>query len=751
MLSRLTLNDRRHFNSRFPSALAILLASFVLLALFYSLIIPIFEGPDEDDHFRYVKFITDHRALPVQQFVTGGGAAGHQGWQPPLYYALAALLISPIDTSDLADHLWRNPAATYLGDPSCCGRNLYYHTDSENFPFSGTTLAVHLARILSIVFGALTVWGTHRIVSALFPEPAELALAAAAVVAFNPSFLFASALASNDTLLAALSTFVSLLWVMLLTARLKPNRFSLATLGVLIGLALLTKTSALGILLLSLCVLLLLAWQRRNLALAAEWSLTVVLTAALVSGWWFIRNALFYDDPLAFRLMTVSALFPRSGPLTFAELTQISLPWLWQTFWGGPTPGDMHPLILLLLGGLTALAAVGLILSMLRVAGLALPKLSQGGLSSIVILTGWLALLLVAQIRFIEMTSGADQGRYLFPAIAAFALLFVLGLSRFRGLDWLFKRPLTVAVPFGLLALFVPFAYTLPAFARPPLLAASDMAGISHPVQATFGGRLELLGYDLEARETKQGDGLRVALYWRSVAPMPESLRVFVHLIGQDDASAGGVEVIPARGAFPTVYWKPGDTLRDVVYIPTTADAVPGKYAIEVGVYPVGAPGERLVVSESGDDRAVIDAVKVAARVPTAYSPQVRMNAMFGEQARLIGYDLVPNLNAVRLTLYWESTGPIAYDYSVFVHLLDANGKIMTQADRQPQAGHYPTSIWAVGEQIKDEYVLPQPLSGAAYRFHVGLYRPDTGERLPVRMGEQTSDHIEIVSPAMER
>ncbi|HEX9075717.1 MAG TPA: hypothetical protein VF932_08040, partial [Anaerolineae bacterium] len=143
--------------------LVILLIAFTALAVFYSLIIPLFEGPDEDDHFRYAKFLADHRALPVQEFVVGGGEAGHQGWQPPLYYALAAVLISPLDTLDYAEHLWRNPSATFVGDPSCCGRNIYFHTGSENWPFTGTTLAVHLARLLSVLFGGVTVWATFTL------------------------------------------------------------------------------------------------------------------------------------------------------------------------------------------------------------------------------------------------------------------------------------------------------------------------------------------------------------------------------------------------------------------------------------------------------------------------------------------------------------------------------------------------------------------------------------------------------------
>ncbi len=731
--------------------LAILLIVFVAVAVFYSVIIPLFEGPDEDDHFRLAKFIADTHALPVQLFEPGGGAAGHQGWQPPLYYALVAALITPIDTSDYSQHLWRNYAATFVGDPACCGRNIYYHTASENFPYTRTTLAVHLARLLSILFGAVTVWATYSLVKLLLPDQTMLALAAAAVVAFNPSFLFASALVSNDAPLAAFSALVLLLWVKLLVDQNAPTLKSAALLGALIGLALLTKTTALGLVPLSVLVLLLVARRERNWRYAILGNAVMLAMIALLAGWWFVRNQTLYGDPLALRLVAVASLFPRAGPLTLPELFSISLPWMWQTFWGGPTPGDFSPTLLAVLALLSALAVVGVVIRFRRIPN------SEFRIP-ILLLAAWLGFILVAQIQFIQTTVGADQGRYLFPAISALALFFVLGVSELASLA---PRPSRLAIgslnhwvigSFLALALFVPFAYTLPAYAHPALASESDLAHSSHPMQVNFDNLIELRGYDLGARTVKQGDALRVTLYWRALAPMSESYRVFVHLVGLDNRVAGGADVIPARGAFPTVYWQPGDILRDDVQIPVAANALPGKYSIEVGLYPVGQPGARLATVGSDDDRALLDAVKVAAREPVAAAPQVRVGASFAGKAELIGYD-VTNLakagepsQGLRLTLYWQSLAPFDRDYTVFVHLLDQNGKTIAQQDQQPQAGNYPTSIWDTGDLIRDDYTLPLPPNSLLAQYHIemGMYRPDTGERLPVQLGNAQSDHLDL-------
>ncbi len=734
-----------------PRPLLFLLITFFALAAFYSLIIPLFEGPDEDDHFRLAKFIADTHALPVQLFEPGGGVAGHQGWQPPLYYALVAALITPIDTSDYSQHLWRNYAATFVGDPACCGRNIYYHTASENFPFTRTTLAVHLARLLSILFGAVTVWATYKLtVTVLHDSPLaardSLALAAAAVVAFNPSFLFASALVSNDAPLAAFSALVLLLWVKLLVDQNAPALKSAALLGALIGLALLTKTTALGLVPLSVLVLLLVARRERNWRYAILGNAVMLAVIVLLAGWWFVRNQILYGDPLALQLVAVASLFPRAGPLTLPELFSISLPWMWQTFWGGPTPGDFSPVLLVVLAAFAALALVGILVFAIHHSQFAIR-------SSLALLAAWLGFILIAQIQFIQTTVGADQGRYLFPAISALALFFVAGLNEI-GIQWfgslahwkIGSLAHWLIGSFLALALFVPFAYTLPAYAHPALASESDLARASHPRQVNFDNLIELRGDDLGAQTVKQGDALRVTLYWRALAPMSESYRVFVHLVGLDNRIAGGADVIPARGAFPTVYWQPGDIVRDDVQVPVAANALPGKYTIEVGLYPVGQPSARLAVMGLDDDRALLDAVKVAAREPVAYTPQVRVDASFAGKAELIGYDAYAQNNALLLTLYWQALAPLDRDYTVFVHLLDRNGRTIAQQDQQPQAGNFPTSIWDAGDLIRDDYTLPLPpnASLAQYHLELGMYRPDTGERLPVQLGNAQSDHLDL-------
>jgi len=91
--------------------------------------------------------------------------------------------------------------------------------------------------------------------------------------------------------------------------------------------------------------------------------------------------------------------------------------------------------------------------------------------------------------------------------------------------------------------------------------------------------------------------------------------------------------------------------------------------------------------------------------------------------------------------LYWQCAALSDADYTVFVHLLDASGNIVAQLDAPPRNGKYPTSIWDVGEIVKDEYDLPIPTDAARTAFACRrMYSSLTQNRLPI--GD--SDHLII-------
>ncbi len=131
-------------------------------------------------------------------------------------------------------------------------------------------------------------------------------------------------------------------------------------------------------------------------------------------------------------------------------------------------------------------------------------------------------------------------------------------------------------------------------------------------------------------------------------------------------------------------------------------------------------------------------------RVYDLPSPQNPLDADFGP-IRLLGFDLSRQRTATDLTLYWQADERVETSYTVFVQLLDGQGRVQAQADAVPRGGSYPTFWWLPGEVVADPLSLELPADlqrGESYRLIAGLYDPASGDRLPV--AETGLDYVEL-------
>jgi hypothetical protein len=102
-----------------------------------------------------------------------------------------------------------------------------------------------------------------------------------------------------------------------------------------------------------------------------------------------------------------------------------------------------------------------------------------------------------------------------------------------------------------------------------------------------------------------------------------------------------------------------------------------------------------------------------------------------------LGYDSGDSARVgdrIPLTIYWQATAPVDRSYTVFVHLVGADGQIWGQQDSPPGQGRLPTTGWVVGEVITDQYQVPVKAEAppGEYRLLVGMYDASTGRRLEV-------------------
>jgi hypothetical protein len=133
----------------------------------------------------------------------------------------------------------------------------------------------------------------------------------------------------------------------------------------------------------------------------------------------------------------------------------------------------------------------------------------------------------------------------------------------------------------------------------------------------------------------------------------------------------------------------------------------------------------------------------VAPTVPQPLANPVQ----FGTHARLLGYDQVEEGKTLTLHLYWHVLQTLLPPHDIFVHLDDASGVTLTQADGPPRTASQraPTGTWLPGEYLVTVHQLRLSQKATATTLHVGLYQPETGLRLPASInGQPTGDAAEI-------
>jgi hypothetical protein len=270
---------------------------------------------------------------------------------------------------------------------------------------------------------------------------------------------------------------------------------------------------------------------------------------------------------------------------------------------------------------------------------------------------------------------------------------------------------------------------------RPRQFSAPTMARI---VDANFADAITLLGYDLPHNVVQPGESFPLTLYMRANRTMGKSLTIFNHLLDAAAVQQGGADRIPKQ-YYTTLLWVPGEIVSDSYQVPVAAGAPPGIYWLDVGFYVTDHPDQSLPLIVDGQPIArnsvSIGPIKVGGPPPglttNNVNPEYRVNASFGDQIVLLGYDITATVEgqASDITLYWQATATPQRDYTVFMHLLDDAGNLAAQADGPPAAGRYPTTLWGAGEIVIDW--RPLPASPQVEKMLVGLYDPDTGHRLP--------------------
>jgi Flp pilus assembly protein TadD len=242
----------------FPKMILIALAAVWMLLFLHNFpFMPAASGFDGPDHLTYVRYIQDHQRLPDAR-------EGWEMFQPPLYYLISAIL---------------------LGLVHC-----------EAFQPSGMMLLRFLGLAIGVVNLALIFIGLRLI----FPGDWRKPLAGLVLAAFLPAQICLLHYTTNETLSALFVTGGLCVGLHLLRSR-QPWWGWYGVLGIALGLALLSKASAL------LAVPAILGALAAKLMLRRERALRVwlgvigapLLICLLIGGWHYLKLWRDFGDPFA--------------------------------------------------------------------------------------------------------------------------------------------------------------------------------------------------------------------------------------------------------------------------------------------------------------------------------------------------------------------------------------------------------------------------------------------------------------------
>ncbi len=695
--------------------LALLLIAYVVLAVGYSLVTPLYESTDELRHVRYVRHIATYGNLPLQR----AGAPRAQSHHPPLYYALGALVSCWVNVDeDVYYQPKENPFWAYrYWEVGSDNKNQYVHGADEAFPYSGITLVVYLVRWMTVLIGALTVWLTYEMGREVFPHGPSLALASAALVAFTPQFLHLSGSVGNDVPAAACGAAVLL--ACLRVARQGVSLRKDVMVGILLGVSVLTKFH-LVVLLAPVCVAYLLtAWPRRDWRAMLRAAIVILGLAAILLGWWFLRNWHLYGDPTG--MSKLNELWAgRDAGESWWVIPQ-AWPHLWTSLWGRFGYGQV-PLPAWIYSGL-------LVLSVVSVAGYLVPgRRRQAPLINLLPLVMAVVVFVIAVTYYVLIQPAGAMGRFLFPVLPAVGVLLMVGLARLVPQNSESLLGLTLTVAMACLGVYALLGVLRPAFAAPRPLGEDAIARIPHRVDVDFGDVGRLLGYDVTPREVEPGGTVEVTLYWQSLARTEREHAVFVHLMSDAGTMIAQRDTYPGLGRYPTTAWDPGTVFADTYRLQISETAyAPDEGYVQVGLY---LPDGPRITTGQGDDAVQLARVEVNPR-PGQFPNPLEVN--FGDRVALVGYSLdrraAPPGETIKLTLHWRALSEMDINYNVFVHVLGEENQIWARSNSPLTDEGVCTNRWRRDTVVAEvrELALAEDTPPGFYDLELGLYTRDHG------------------------
>ncbi len=760
--------------------LAIIVILYICAGVVYSVSTPFLDVSDEVRHYAMVEQLAQGLGLPKQD-PAHHGFYEQEGSQPPLYYAIMAIIALPFDRADFMQLAQFNPHALLGRADATNNFNQVIHTAAENFPWHGTVLVVHVLRLLGILMGAVTVLCAYGIARGLVtsadavsprasPAQSMIPLVAAALTAFNPMFVFIMASVNNDTLATMLGSLGLLLALRIITHRLTWR--NAAVLGLVMGAAALSKSSALALVGVIPPAIFVSEWLRLRsqttttsrrrgdaerekgrtggeakgvitaIRVALPPLLLMVAIVAVTAGWWYARNAILYNGDFTGTTMMAVIAGPRDRLPTVLELINE-----WDGFRKaylglfGAVNIPMAEWTYHAFDAVLVLAGVGLLTNGIRDWVSRKREREHGLTIGALMCFGAFVIAFAALIRWTSITL-ASQGRLLFPVIAVISTFIALGLGRLASVP--LRRAMNAVVialcgGLAVLTLASPWLYIRPAYITPTLLQnETQLPANMVKTELRFEDAIRWIGYKVETPRARPGEEFIVTLYWQGLKPMTANYSAFIRLYGRGDTQVVLLDTYPGGGMWQTSRWQPGEIIADRyrLRIPdtvTNTQLMPTALWLDAGYWNFDTREFLQTYDGNGNQtgRQRYEAGALASIQPTTTASAPAQPRLAGATAAITAMKQAGSKLAV--TVNWTATFDFGEDYTVFMHLFNNKGEKVAQADGRAAGGTFSARWWRRGDQVEDTHVfdLPAELPPGEYTIKYGLYKPTDGARMP--------------------
>jgi hypothetical protein len=594
--------------------LLLILALQGVIGLGYAVSVPLWQG-HEQDYFNVIRFLVDNGRLPGPADYPAGDADIRQATQPPLYFFAAALPVALFDDNQPVP-LGMHPTAVCLGGVDLNPTLYPYLTNaSYDFPPSGAVAAAYGLRILGVVFGMAAVAFTYLAGRNLFPAHPAIALAGAALLAFEPNTLSWSAIISNDTLLLTLAA--ANLW---LCARLLRKLDFRLLLAILFTAALAVLTRLPGWAILGFDVLVLVAVIGRALlgGSGARLSRRQAQIGLIGLGLLFAAGG----AVALFNVAQYGNVFGRYSNLDRvigAALQDFRLPGVTligildhtRLQYAGPLQMILpRELPVRMYGWLLALCLIAAAFGGVRALVLALRRRESALGAFALLFAAALAAVVLVVLRNLTAATDANTTlyntayifaplRYYTPGLPAFALLFAAGLwvlmevvlGIFNAKAELRHPQRSVLVACIALVWLVVAAggvayhfVNRPPDPRVPALPADAIAVDGHGVA----NQPQLLAYTATTREGI----VDLTLYLTAEQPLTTNYAALFQMVNPAGQVVNRCELLPTGGVYPPTRWRPGEIIAVQASIPNCAGTREPPLELTLGWLPASVTGE---------------------------------------------------------------------------------------------------------------------------------------------------------------